>query len=64
VVLEKDGEDQLHRSCGKLEVMHRVKNERNITRKIKRRKADCIGHILRRKCLLKQVIEDNIAERI
>jgi hypothetical protein len=45
------------------EVMHRVK-ERNMVHKIKRRKADCIGHILRRNCLLKHVIEDNIAGRV
>jgi hypothetical protein len=30
-----------------------VKEERNILRRIKRRKATCIGHILRRNCLLK-----------
>ena len=46
------------------EVMHRVRKERNIVHKINRRKADCIGHILRRHCLLKQVIEDNIAGKI
>jgi hypothetical protein len=39
------------------EVLHRVKEERNITHTIKRRKANWIGgHILRRNCLLKQVI--------
>jgi len=41
------------------EVMHRVK-ERNIVHKIKRSRADCIGHILRRNCLLKHAIGDNI----
>jgi hypothetical protein len=41
------------------EVLHRVKEERNIlhTRTIKRRKANWIGHIGRRNCLLKHVIE-------
>jgi hypothetical protein len=39
------------------EVLHRVKEERNIVRTIKRRKANWIGHILRRNCLLKHVIE-------
>ena len=29
---------------------------------IKRRKANSIGHILRRKCLLKHIIEGNIEE--
>jgi hypothetical protein len=28
-----------------------------VLRRIKRRKAKCIGHILRRNCLLQQVIE-------
>jgi hypothetical protein len=41
------------------EVLHRVK-ERNILDTIKRRKANWIGHILRRNCLLKDVIEGNI----
>jgi hypothetical protein len=34
------------------EVLHRVKEERNILHTIKRRKANWIGHILRRNCLL------------
>jgi hypothetical protein len=41
------------------EVLHRVKVERNIVHTIKRRKANWIGHILRRNCLLKHVIEGN-----
>jgi hypothetical protein len=39
------------------EVLHRVKEERNILHTIKRRKANWIGHILRTNCLLKHVIE-------
>jgi hypothetical protein len=39
------------------EVLHRVKKERNIVHTVKRRKANWIGHILRRNCLLKHVIE-------
>jgi hypothetical protein len=39
------------------EVLHTVKEEKNILHKIKRRKANLIGHILRRNCLLKHVIE-------
>jgi hypothetical protein len=35
-------------------VLHRVKEERNILHTIKRRKANWIGHILRRNYLLKQ----------
>jgi hypothetical protein len=42
------------------EVLHRVKEERNILYAIKRRKANWIGHILRRNCLLKHVIEGKL----
>jgi hypothetical protein len=34
-------------------VLHKVKEERNILHTIRRRKTNCIGHILRRNCLLK-----------
>jgi hypothetical protein len=46
------------------EVLHRVKEERNILHTIKRRKANWIGHILRRNCLLKHIIEIKIQERL
>jgi hypothetical protein len=46
------------------EVLHTVKEERNILHTTKRRKADWIGHILRRNCLLKHVIEGKLEERI
>jgi len=39
------------------EVLHRVKEERNILHRAKRREANTVGHILRRNCLLKHVIE-------
>ena len=39
------------------EVLHRVKGQRNILYTVKRRKANWIGHILSRKCLLKHVVE-------
>jgi hypothetical protein len=42
------------------EVLHRVKEERNILHTIKRRKTNWIGHILRRNCLLKHVIEGKL----
>jgi hypothetical protein len=45
------------------EVLHRVKEERNILHTIKRRKANLIGHILRRNCLLKHVIEGKLEGR-
>jgi hypothetical protein len=34
------------------------KKERNILHTVKRRKANWIGHILRRNCLLKQTVEE------
>ena len=37
------------------EVLFRVNEQRNILHEIRKRKADWIGHILRRNCLLKQV---------
>jgi len=41
-------------------VLLRVNEQRNILHEIRKRKANCIGHILRRNCLLKQVIEGKI----
>ena len=38
----------------------RVNEQRNILREIRKRKANWIGHILCRNCLLKQVIEGKI----
>ena len=47
------------------EVLHRVKEERNILHTIKTIKANWIGHILRKKnCLLKHVIEGRTEGRI
>jgi hypothetical protein len=46
------------------EVLHRVKEGRNILHTIKRRKANWIGHILRRNCLLKHVIGGKLEGRI
>jgi hypothetical protein len=45
------------------EVLYAVHEERNTLNTIKRRKASCIGHILRSKCLLKQVIEGKVEGR-
>jgi hypothetical protein len=42
----------------------RVKEQRNILYEISKRKANWIGHILRRNCLLQQVIEGKIKEGI
>ena len=46
------------------EVLQRVKEDRNIRRTIKEEKANWIGHILRRNCLLKYVIEGKREGRI
>ena len=46
------------------EVLLRVNEQRNILHEIRKRKARWIGHILRRNCLLKQVIEGKIKGEI
>ena len=42
------------------EVLLRVNEQRNILHEIRKRKANWTGHILRRNCLLKQVMEGKI----
>jgi hypothetical protein len=42
------------------QVLHRVKEQRNILHEIHKRKANWIGHILRRNCLPQRVIEGKI----
>ena len=42
------------------DVLLRVKEQKNIVHKIRKRKANWIGHILRRNCLLQRVIEGKI----
>ena len=42
------------------EVLLRVNEQRNILQEIRKRKANWTGHILRRNCVLKQVIEGKI----
>jgi len=41
----------------KEEVLPKVKEQRNILHEISKRKANWIGHILRRNCILQRVIE-------
>jgi len=60
VMLEKNGKDQLDWSCGKWRSIARVNEQKNILHEIRKRKANWIGHILRRNCLLKRVIEGKI----
>jgi len=45
------------------EVLRRIKEERNNLHTIKRREANWIGHIVRRNCLLKHIIEGKIEGR-
>jgi hypothetical protein len=46
------------------EVLLRVKEQRNILHGVCKRKANWIGHILRRNCLLQQVIAGKIKGEI
>ena len=46
------------------EVLLRVNEQRNILHEIRKRKANWIGYILRRNCLLNQVIEGKIKGQI
>ena len=46
------------------EVLLRVKEQRNILHEIRKRKANWIGHILRRNCLLQQVTKGKIKGQI
>ena len=46
------------------EVLLRVNEQRNVLHETRKRKANWIGHILRRNCLLQQVIEGKIKRGI
>ena len=46
------------------EVLLRVNEQRNILHEIRKRKANWIGHILGRNCLVKQIIEGKIKGQI
>ena len=63
----KCAEDRWRNSAGLIlceEVLHRVKEGSNILHKIKRRKANWIGHILHRNYLLKHIIEGKIEGKV
>jgi len=45
-------------------VLLRVNEQRNILHEIRKRKANWIGHIFRRNCLLIQVIEGKVTEEM
>ena len=61
-MLEKNGEDQLDRSCEKWSI--RVNEERNTIHTIKIRKANWIGHIWCWNCLRKRIIEGKRQEGV
>ena len=56
VVLEKDVGDNLDWSCEKWSIRWNLRRK-GILQTITRRKANSVGHVLRRNCLLNQVIE-------
>ena len=64
MVLEKGGKDQLDGPCEKRRVIKSQGAEEYPTYSKKRKKVDWIGHIWRRNCLLKEVIERKVEERI
>ena len=64
VVREKNGEDQLDYRAWNEDLLQRVKEEKSIQSTIQRRKAKWTGHILRRSCLLKLLIEGKIEVKI
>jgi hypothetical protein len=49
--------------CVRNEVLQRVEEERNILQTIKRRKANWIGHIMHRNCLLKHTVQGKVGRR-
>jgi hypothetical protein len=60
VVLEKGGEDQCTDHVRNEEILPIIKEQRNILCEISRRNANWIGPIIRRNCLIQQVIEEKI----
>jgi len=60
LILEKDGEISWTDHVRNEEVLLRVNEQRNILHEIGKRKANWIGHFLRRNCLLQGVIERKI----
>ena len=64
MALKKDGENLLDRSCEKCRSVTKGQRERNILRTGKGRKANWIGQILLRNCLLKHAIKGKLEGRI
>ena len=61
VVLEENGEDKMIRESNE-QVLGRIEEKRTLLNNILRRKANQIGHILRRNCLLHDAIEGQMTE--
>ena len=59
-MLEEDGKDQLDRSVRNEEVLLRIKEQGNILHEISKRKANWIGHTLRKNCFVQNDIEGKI----
>ena len=59
LMLEENGEDKITNE----EVFERIGEKRTLLNNIPRRKANWIGHILRRDCLLREVIEGQMMSR-
>jgi hypothetical protein len=57
-------EKNIWTDCVRNGVVLSVRLERNILHTVKGRKTKCTGHIWRRNCLLKHVIEGKIERRI
>ena len=51
------------RLCENGEVLHTMKEERNILHTVKQRKASLFGHRLRWNCFVQQVIEGKMEEK-
>jgi hypothetical protein len=60
MVLEKDGKISWTDHVRNKYVLLKIKEQRNILHEIRKRKANWIGHILRRNCLLQRVTEGKI----
>ena len=62
MVLEENGEDKMSEKINNEQVLERIGENRTLLNNILRRKANSIGHILRRNCLLHDAIEGQMTE--
>ena len=61
-MLEENGEDKRSEKVTNEQVLHRIGEKRTLLNNVLRREANWIGHILRRNCLLHDVIEGHMTE--